>query len=212
MPIVDGLTSTKLIRSYEKSHPEHNLSPRASLNGRIPIIAVSASLVEKERQTYIDAGFCGWILKPIDFNRLTEMMKGITDQDIRKANLYRPGRWEYGGWFHEANPRHNPDTTPDQQPPQHTVAAAPPSMGMQIAAATDDPFVKEDENSKQTMEQQRLARAQEDYIEAPKASSMPELSRGGISSKDSSEETLTPERFVKSPPPMTPESSDAEQR
>jgi CheY-like chemotaxis protein len=69
MPIVDGLTSTKMIRSFEKSHPSHLLSKRAARNGRVPIIAVSASLLEKERQTYIDAGFDGWILKPISFDR-----------------------------------------------------------------------------------------------------------------------------------------------
>ncbi|WPG98388.1 Hypothetical protein R9X50_00117800 [Acrodontium crateriforme] len=101
MPIVDGITSTKMIRSFEKIHPQQ-LSPRASLNGRVPIIAVSASLVEKERQTYIDTGFDGWILKPISFARLSEIMAGIIDKGIRKKNLYEPGCWESGGWFDEA--------------------------------------------------------------------------------------------------------------
>jgi CheY-like chemotaxis protein len=40
MPIVDGLTSTKMIRSFEKSHPETDLSSRAKGNGRVPIFAV----------------------------------------------------------------------------------------------------------------------------------------------------------------------------
>ncbi|EMC99671.1 hypothetical protein BAUCODRAFT_60611, partial [Baudoinia panamericana UAMH 10762] len=102
MPIVDGLTSAKMIRSFEKSHPTHLLSMRASLNGRVPIIAVSASLVERERQIYIDTGFDGWILKPISFVRLSEIMTGIINEDVRRANLYAPGRWESGGWFDEA--------------------------------------------------------------------------------------------------------------
>lgn len=100
MPIVDGLTSTKMIRSYEKSHPDSKFSPRALSNGRVPIFAVSASLVERERQTYINAGFDGWILKPIDFKRLNIILQGIVDDKIRNSCLYQPGEWERGGWFH----------------------------------------------------------------------------------------------------------------
>ncbi|KAH8684598.1 putative cyanobacterial phytochrome B [Tricladium varicosporioides] len=99
MPIVDGLTSAKMIRSFEKSHPGI-LSLRAAVNGRVPIFAVSASLVERERQTYIDAGFDGWILKPIDFKRLNVLLLGIVEDDTRDACLYKPGEWEQGGWFH----------------------------------------------------------------------------------------------------------------
>jgi hypothetical protein len=99
MPIVDGLSSTKMIRSYEKTHDDDILSPRAATNGRVPILAVSASLVERERQTYVDAGFDGWILKPIDFNRLNALLTGIVDEETRKSCLYQPGQWERGGFF-----------------------------------------------------------------------------------------------------------------
>lgn len=158
MPIVDGLTSTKMIRSFEKTHPSDVLSSRASLNGRIPVIAVSASLIEKERQTYIDAGFDGWILKPISFPRLAEIMNGIVDPDTRRRNLYKSGQWERGGWFSEGQPDvFAADTGPqsDKQPMAH------PSKGVQIAAASDDPQVKEEESSTQTHEQQRMAAEQE---------------------------------------------------
>ncbi|KAJ4298847.1 hypothetical protein N0V90_004090 [Kalmusia sp. IMI 367209] len=99
MPIVDGLASTKMIRSFEKTHKDI-YSPRAALNGRVSIIAVSASLIEKSRQEYIDAGFDAWILKPISFPRLTEIMAAIVDSKIRESCLYQPGEWERGGWFH----------------------------------------------------------------------------------------------------------------
>ncbi|KAF2423428.1 hypothetical protein EJ08DRAFT_596109 [Tothia fuscella] len=99
MPIVDGLTSTKMIRSHEKTHPSHKLSRRANLNSRVPVIAVSASLIEKERQTYVDAGFDAWILKPISFARLKILMDGIVDKKAREEALYQPGQWEKGGWF-----------------------------------------------------------------------------------------------------------------
>ncbi|KAK7935497.1 Cyanobacterial phytochrome B [Apiospora marii] len=99
MPIVDGLTSTKMIRAFEKSENCQALSSLASHQGRVPIFAVSASLVEKERPTYIDAGFDGWILKPIDIKRLHTLLYGITDDDTRNSCLYVPGEWERGGWF-----------------------------------------------------------------------------------------------------------------
>ncbi len=100
MPIVDGLESTKMIRSFEESHSPSNLSVRASINGRVPIFAVSASLVEREFQKYVDAGFDGWILKPIDFKRLNVLLLGIVEDETRDSCLYKPGQWERGGWFH----------------------------------------------------------------------------------------------------------------
>jgi hypothetical protein len=66
---------------------------------RIPIMAVSASLVEREKETYSSAGFDGWILKPIDFKRLETLLLGIVDDVVRNAALYVPGEWERGGWF-----------------------------------------------------------------------------------------------------------------
>ena len=104
-----------MIRSFEKTHSKCALSPRAALNNRIPIIAVSASLVERERQTYIDAGFDAWILKPISFDRLQTLLKGIVDPATRGECLYRPGKWEIGGWFDMAqqDARFEADTAPD---------------------------------------------------------------------------------------------------
>ena len=99
MPIVDGLTSTRMIRSFEKTVPRSNLSRRAGNNGRVPIFAVSASLVERELQTYLDAGFDGWVMKPIEFKRLNIFLTGILEVGERNFCVYEPGQWERGGWF-----------------------------------------------------------------------------------------------------------------
>jgi DNA-binding response OmpR family regulator len=118
MPIVDGLTSTKMIRAHERS-PEHGgHSALAAANGRIPIFAVSASLVEKERDTYIDAGFDGWILKPVDFKRLHTLLTGIHDNDTRESALYVPGQWERGGWFRTRSAHHAASVTSDEITPK----------------------------------------------------------------------------------------------
>ena len=99
MPIVDGLNSTKMIRAFEQRDGRPVLSRIAHSHGRIPIIAVSASLVEREKETYVSAGFDGWILKPIDFARLETLLVGIIDDSVRNEALYVPGQWERGGWF-----------------------------------------------------------------------------------------------------------------
>lgn len=191
MPIVDGLTSTKMIRSFEKSHPTQLLSTRAGLNGRVPIIAVSASLIEKERQNYIDAGFDGWILKPISFDRLTVIMKGIVDKDTRKENLYRPGNWEVGGWFEEAQKDvYAAETKPSQDVPSGL-------EGKEVAAVKDeeDPAVKEEGESEQSQEQKRLLEVQE---EERKAMSLPILE--SQRTKQDVETGVTGEEEVTSPP------------
>ncbi|KAL2759477.1 hypothetical protein ACRALDRAFT_2096257 [Sodiomyces alcalophilus JCM 7366] len=105
MPIVDGITSTKMIRSLEKSYQHGELSSLAARNGRIPIFAVSASLVERERDHYAEAGFDGWVPKPIDFKRLNTLLLGITDDETRTSCLYTEGGWELGGWFCERGAR-----------------------------------------------------------------------------------------------------------
>ncbi|KAB5591393.1 Phytochrome-like histidine kinase [Ceratobasidium theobromae] len=109
MPILDGFGATKAIRKLEAtSFAETSTIPtdRASmrLNGRIPIFAVSASLREKQREEMHDLGMDGWILKPIGFDRLRTIMKGITDLEQRQRDKYQPGKWEAGGWLGEPNP------------------------------------------------------------------------------------------------------------
>jgi DNA-binding response OmpR family regulator len=99
MPIVDGLTSAKMIRSFEQSLSTASPSPLPKLHTAVPIFAVSASLVEKNREQYIEGGFDGWILKPIDFERLKLFLTGIFDAESRRKAEYQPGKWERGGWF-----------------------------------------------------------------------------------------------------------------
>ncbi|KIA75444.1 hypothetical protein HK57_00088 [Aspergillus ustus] len=93
MPILDGMDSTRRIRQFEK---------QASEGGTIlhvPIFAVSASLLEKDAQMYMDTGFDGWIMKPVIFDRLNTLFTGIRQQHIRNAAVYQAGQWEKGGWF-----------------------------------------------------------------------------------------------------------------
>lgn len=100
MPLVDGVEATSMIRTFEKEGAlSTQLSQRAKGYGRIPIIAVSASLSEYRMHEYIDAGFDGWIMKPIDFKRLETIIIAIEDEQMREGLLYQYGGWEKGGWF-----------------------------------------------------------------------------------------------------------------
>ncbi|KAF2181092.1 hypothetical protein K469DRAFT_590399 [Zopfia rhizophila CBS 207.26] len=149
MPIVDGLTSTKMIRSFEKTHAD-TLSPRASLCGRVPIIAVSASLVEKSWQMYVEAGFDAWILKPISFTRLSELMAAIVDSKVREECLYEPGQWERGGWFHTGQKSPSKaSTAPSDKGPQTN-----PSESVQQAASSEDPRDEIPGEQKRPLDQQ----------------------------------------------------------
>lgn len=98
MPLVDGIEATRLIRAYEREHSPP-LSEKVKSYGRIPIIAVSASLSEPSMSDYIESGFDSWILKPIDFQRLQELITGIQDEDIRRSLLYGRSPWNRGGYF-----------------------------------------------------------------------------------------------------------------
>lgn len=110
MPILDGFEATERIREFEKTERSASLFRRLSqkLNGRIPIFAVSASLIEQQYDELCDLGMDGWILKPIDFKRLDIILKGVTDLSQRNLDLYRPGcSWEIGGWLVEPQHSHS---------------------------------------------------------------------------------------------------------
>lgn len=99
MPVVDGMQSAKMIRKFEKETLKENLSLASQVNGQVPIFAVSASLFEKDAPNYINTGFDGWIMKPIDFNRLNTLFNGLRHDNLRNDCTYQPGHWEKGGWF-----------------------------------------------------------------------------------------------------------------
>ena len=101
MPILNGLEATERIRELETSSLPRKDRVSHVLNGRIPIFAVSASLLERQRGELAATGLDGWILKPIDFKRLRIILRGVTDPVQRTRDVYRKGvtNWEQGGWL-----------------------------------------------------------------------------------------------------------------
>lgn len=198
MPIVDGLTSTKMIRSFEKTNSSHKLSRRAAANGRVPVIAVSASLIERERQKYIEAGFDGWILKPISFVRLETLLEAIVNFKVRDECLYTPGKWETGGWFNKPLSAHKAKEQSNTRPNSDKIPPSAPSQDLKEAAAhPDDPFASDGNPGTVPNEQKRLFEAQqkgeaketldsqaedgkEEEVITPKSFSAPQLGKRGF--------------------------------
>ena len=102
MPILGGFETSQRIRLNENSEIYRKASARESLHihGHIPIFAISASLFERQYDELVHYGLDGWILKPIDFRRLRDILQGVIDPLARKRDVYHPGyNWEVGGWL-----------------------------------------------------------------------------------------------------------------
>ena len=68
MPVMDGYTATRKVRSLENK-----------AIAKIPIIAVSANAFDEDRQTSLEAGMNGHLAKPIVVDELLEVLGGILE-------------------------------------------------------------------------------------------------------------------------------------
>lgn len=129
MPICNGQEACIRIRDLEHKWAERGEQadrPASQiLNGRVPILAVSATLVPQMRQEMVDIGMDGWLLKPIDFARLGALLKGLLHPEDRVANHWRSGYvWEKGGWLSE--------------PAQRSVLVAPSAVSEMIGHSSSN--------------------------------------------------------------------------
>ncbi|KAJ9107618.1 hypothetical protein QFC21_001077 [Naganishia friedmannii] len=106
MPVMDGKQAAAAIRECEELINTGNdlpaTPPSCRVDNRIPIIAVSATLLEKQR-TELGVDFDGWMLKPIDFKRMLRILSGISQPELRADDAYERGQWERGGWLNYLN-------------------------------------------------------------------------------------------------------------
>ena len=64
MPVLDGISATKMIRSNEAHTGEH-----------IPVIALTAYALTGDREKFLDAGMDDYIAKPVDLNLLKKIIE-----------------------------------------------------------------------------------------------------------------------------------------
>jgi signal transduction histidine kinase len=75
MPEMDGYEATEKIREIEKR-----------TGGHIPILALTASAMEKDRDLCLQAGMDDYIAKPVDKQDLIATIKNVIERDFRLAN------------------------------------------------------------------------------------------------------------------------------
>src|SRR6267142_6791439 len=64
MPLLDGLAATRQIREHEALRD-------------VPVIAISAFSTEGFRRAAYDVGIAGYLVKPIDFQRMYELIRRL---------------------------------------------------------------------------------------------------------------------------------------
>jgi len=154
MPTLNGFEAAEQIRSLERQtvspskplRPSAGSQPRMSveLNGRIPLFAVSASLAESQRDEMIKFGMDGWIMKPIDYERMSTILNGIIDTEQRKADLYEVGcKWAAGGWLVGA-PTPGSDTSDDKAPSTSRLPSSSSNPSVSTQGGTADSSGHED--------------------------------------------------------------------
>ena len=64
MPVMDGLTATKLIRRSEKSDAQ-----------TVPIIAMTANAFDEDMKKSVECGMNGHLSKPIDMKKVRDLLR-----------------------------------------------------------------------------------------------------------------------------------------
>jgi CheY-like chemotaxis protein len=67
MPQLDGIETTKQIRGREAGQPGH----------RTPILALTANTLVEDRYACFEAGMDGFLIKPLDLEKLTDALAGL---------------------------------------------------------------------------------------------------------------------------------------
>ncbi len=79
MPEMDGLVATNEIRKLKGTKK------------RIPIIAITANAMVGDRETYLNAGMNDYISKPIDRDRLMEIIAGQVGKSLEEISVIQSG-------------------------------------------------------------------------------------------------------------------------
>lgn len=82
-------------------HPDPSSEINKKNRTRIPILALSSSPISEGRRfELLQAGFDGWLLKPIDFKRLERVLEGVIEVKAKREFLFSAAEAERGGgWF-----------------------------------------------------------------------------------------------------------------
>ncbi len=74
MPEMDGYQATAAIRKHEKQH-----------GGHLPIVAMTAHALDRDRERCLAAGMDSYLTKPIQLDKLYEMLERICDHRFSRC-------------------------------------------------------------------------------------------------------------------------------
>ena len=74
MPIIDGIKATKIIREIQNEYY------------KIPIIALTANSIAGDKEKYLSSGMDDYLSKPIDFDKLVNIIKKYLQNNEKKLN------------------------------------------------------------------------------------------------------------------------------
>ena len=80
MPVMDGIEATKRILFYENINNATH----------VPIIALTANILPSDRRKYIEVGMDDYIAKPVDIDKLKEMIKKhcLTETSLKTSENF----------------------------------------------------------------------------------------------------------------------------
>ena len=86
MPVMDGLTATRLIRTLNREDAQ-----------KIPIIAMTANAFDEDVKESLDSGMTDYLSKPIDVKRLYQTLDRCLGKDERSCGTAAAGTKDSGG-------------------------------------------------------------------------------------------------------------------
>lgn len=138
MPVMDGLTATRLIRTFELNRSIRGLSTSA----RLPVLALTAGATEDEQNECLKAQMDGVITKPVSLRELGAALRRIPRRSAGQPQLNPPAR------THPSRQPHPPQSVAAPAPTPATAAAPPhpqpqpqPQLPTGPSAATSQPHV-----------------------------------------------------------------------
>lgn len=92
MPYMDGVAATKAIRALEEQLSTMlNDRTTTRLNGRLTVVCCSAQLEPDSLPVITDAGFDGFITKPVYLETLRSLLAGVSDPEKKEKLSLRCG-------------------------------------------------------------------------------------------------------------------------
>jgi CheY-like chemotaxis protein len=94
MPVMDGLTATAIIRSFEKggAAPEElpdDIKKKLAnnlLGQHLPIVAMTAHALNEDKEMCLSAGMDKYVTKPFQYDMLTSVLQSLIDENFSPSD------------------------------------------------------------------------------------------------------------------------------